>query len=157
MTALPVPDISIHAPLTGSDGLPVGYSFAVFYFNPRSPYGERPFPAGIHQAGNRFQSTLPLRGATDLWSELYRVFCISIHAPLTGSDGRVPGVVAFGGISIHAPLTGSDIFTSFMMSFPFISIHAPLTGSDQAWHLGDQAAAGISIHAPLTGSDLWTS
>ena len=33
-------------------------------FNPRSPYGERPFRQSRIHADGRFQSTLPLRGAT---------------------------------------------------------------------------------------------
>ena len=123
--------ISIHAPLTGSDGLetwerfgsyifqstlplrgatgavecfddycanfnprsPYGErqpaSFKMsrnFYFNPRSPYGERrpnrPPPCAVR----RFQSTLPLRGATCCLRRKETACIISIHAPLTGSD-----------------------------------------------------------------------
>ena len=57
--------------------------------------------------------------------------CISIHAPLAGSDvycpGRAPGRK---GISIHAPLAGSDRHNPMEQSFHGISIHAPLAGSD---------------------------
>ena len=35
---------------------------------------------------NRFQSTLPLRGATPKRIHYYLLHHISIHAPLTGSD-----------------------------------------------------------------------
>ena len=78
--------ISIHAPLTGSDPRARSITAAQPYFNPRSPYGERP----THMSGCwrmcyfnprspygerplfrlvkyfliAFQSTLPLRGAT---------------------------------------------------------------------------------------------
>ena len=56
----------------------------------------------------RFQSTLPLRGATSKFSIDGGDISISIHAPLTGSDlEKVIGKQRFG-ISIHAPLTGSD-------------------------------------------------
>ena len=56
--------ISIHAPLTGSDSIRVHGRHTVRYFNPRSPYGERP-GINVDFNGNRlFQSTLPLRGAT---------------------------------------------------------------------------------------------
>ena len=59
-------NISIHAPLTGSDGEGLRSQVASTYFNPRSPYGERRyFP--LHLGKNaQFQSTLPLRGAT-IW------------------------------------------------------------------------------------------
>ena len=104
--------ISIHAPLTGSDRgckfrarkwgnfnprSPYGERPArgcVFLqdvnFNPRSPYGERPETRANAARGSRFQSTLPLRGATPK-TPLYRPSpFISIHAPLTGSDLQTP-------------------------------------------------------------------
>ena len=79
----------------------------------------------------RFQSTLPLRGATYDYAKLAGKITISIHAPLTGSDcivdilrgekddfnprspygerhGRLYRLPAAPHISIHAPLTGSD-------------------------------------------------
>ena len=107
-TRLYVEIISIHAPLTGSDGMafkltsssqnfnprsPYGerhsYRTSFFwtaYFNPRSPYGERRhvYPSIFTTCG--FQSTLPLRGATKKALKLTGQLCISIHAPLTGSD-----------------------------------------------------------------------
>ena len=123
--------ISIHAPLTGSDGFVPYDTVCQIYFNPRSPHRERQVQS-LFAAAN--------------WD-------ISIHAPLTGSD--VIGRYTFpeGLISIHAPLTGSDrLERSDNPQSTIISIHAPLTGSDRllkslTW-LYD-----ISIHAPLTGSD----
>ena len=80
------PTISIHAPLTGSDLVVLFLLLCGLYFNPRSPYGERPglnasryrkydfnprSPYGErqkttikHNRREAFQSTLPLRGAT---------------------------------------------------------------------------------------------
>ena len=56
--------ISIHAPLAGSDFVKRANAFAVIDFNPRSPCGERR-PMGEYVFFvNTFQSTLPLRGAT---------------------------------------------------------------------------------------------
>ena len=123
-------DISIHAPLTGSDPHPRHGQVNSDDFNPRSPYGERLGMFVTMLFSYLFQSTLPLRGATDLWSELYRVFCISIHAPLTGSDIVVKETQKVIGISIHAPLTGSDHPQTDSRALLAISIHAPLTGSD---------------------------
>ncbi|EEG30517.1 hypothetical protein CLOSTMETH_01858 [[Clostridium] methylpentosum DSM 5476] len=60
---LPV-DISIHAPLVGSDLSAKAAHPGRIYFNPRSPCGERPLCPPIKK---------PLEG-------------ISIHAPLVGSD-----------------------------------------------------------------------
>ena len=55
-------------------------------FNPRSPYGERPYFPESCLITVEFQSTLPLRGATCDSFFAYQKPKISIHAPLTGSD-----------------------------------------------------------------------
>ena len=60
----PSPDISIHAPLAGSD----------------------PISAISSTRSARFQSTLPLRGATCRDDLMRDPAFISIHAPLAGSD-----------------------------------------------------------------------
>ena len=56
------------------------------HFNPRSPHGERPIVSRVLQI----------------------IVTISIHAPRTGSDGRVGVDGRQPDISIHAPRTGSD-------------------------------------------------
>ena len=58
--------ISIHAPLTGSDGRVPSSGHAQLNFNPRSPYGERHVRYKTLADRAIFQSTLPLRGATPL-------------------------------------------------------------------------------------------
>ena len=56
----------------------------------------------------RFQSTLPLRGATLAYGNQAKTATISIHTPLAGSD-VVDGVRRERAcISIHTPLAGSD-------------------------------------------------
>ena len=100
--------ISIHAPRAGSDiGCVNGLRF------------------------KPFQSTLPVRGATD--HGLFQPFHIgiSIHAPRAGSDTFLPLSNPNCGISIHAPRAGSDALTNSTILFPiWISIHAPRAGSD---------------------------
>ena len=78
--------ISIHAPLTGSDG--GGNTWL--------------------EKRTRFQSTLPSQGATPYMEAGLVMQMISIHAPLTGSDPPVCAIWERLLISIHAPLTGSD-------------------------------------------------
>ena len=78
--------ISIHAPLTGSDLRPDAQVWDIDNFNPRSPYGERLYANGKRVAMQKFQSTLPLRGATEAELASVTDLPISIHAPLTGSD-----------------------------------------------------------------------
>ena len=152
---LGMPEISIHAPLTGSDllagqkvvteakfqstlplrGATLGTEQEIRDkddFNPRSPYGERPDRNYVHFSVCRFQSTLPLRGAT-----------ITTKTPETTSRnfnprspyGERPLLLfrryRFRPISIHAPLTGSDQYKLIIIDGFDISIHAPLTGSDR--------------------------
>ena len=108
--------ISIHAPRTGSDSHSLCTIRARRHFNPRSPHGERHdgrrrtsaaakdfnprSPHGERHGDSfqrsqpyKFQSTLPARGATNLFFEAIRIIKISIHAPRTGSDGL--GVTGF--------------------------------------------------------------
>ena len=56
--------ISIHAPHAGSDRFRLAGAGGFHDFNPRSPCGERPACTVLKTDTNRFQSTLPMRGAT---------------------------------------------------------------------------------------------
>ena len=122
--------ISIHAPRTGSDAKleqisighgnfnprsphgerhhPFNMSDILAYFNPRSPHGERHVVILEDCDTQKFQSTLPARGATSGWCRMRFFAGISIHAPRTGSDGFLRCAEPTGKISIHAPRTGSD-------------------------------------------------
>ena len=83
--------ISIHAPLAGSDQTVAWSRQRPSDFNPRSPCGERQFLIGNFFVKFGFQSTLPLRGATALFTVRgCGARLISIHAPLAGSDSTVP-------------------------------------------------------------------
>ena len=82
-------EISIHAPRAGSDPcLPVNMTVPVD-FNPRSPCGERPRTLMPLQDNSGFQSTLPVRGATNIRLPILSVLRISIHGPRAGSDPMV--------------------------------------------------------------------
>ena len=79
--------ISIHAPRAGSDLRPhAGSRKGRLYFNPRSPCGERRQKPGLLSPYGIFQSTLPVRGATQTLFALCHRQHISIHAPRAGSD-----------------------------------------------------------------------
>ena len=101
-------------------------------FNPRTPCGVRPSAISWLCTAAAFQSTHPLRGATQ-WQERTnrRTKNISIHAPLAGCDHATAGDFVFGQqISIHAPLAGCDPLLP-QPDIPLqISIHAPLAGCD---------------------------
>ena len=122
--------ISIHAPRGGSDLAQSGLVRSPCDFNPRSPWGERPFASAMALRysyfnprspwGERrictarplicesFQSTLPVGGATDKPATAIPIQIISIHAPRGGSDIRWIPLSAKLCISIHAPRGGSD-------------------------------------------------
>ena len=86
-------------------------------------------------AAEKFQSTLPLRGATRVPPSLVGAKEISIHTPLAGSDAYLDGddthVSAF---QSTLPLRGATIRKEQTQCLMLISIHTPLAGSDQASH-----------------------
>ena len=77
-------------------------------FNPRSPWGERPGQSPTSVKSFKFQSTLPVGGATHLAKGIQRFLAISIHAPRGGSDADNIEKAKKQLISIHAPRGGSD-------------------------------------------------
>ena len=78
-----------------------------------------------------FQSTLPMRGATQWALDAIDAGLISIHAPHAGSDHI--RILLFKSIiiSIHAPHAGSDDMGLPSNQYLQISIHAPHAGSDR--------------------------
>ena len=124
-------EISIHAPRVGSDGrgergLPDGYDF-----NPRSPCGERLVRPHSICLLQRFQSTLPVWGATGPLLTAWKHPIISIHAPRVGSDHfrrqRFRGYHDFNPRSPCGERPHIDFHGKLDLS---ISIHAPRVGSD---------------------------
>ena len=61
-----------------------------------------------------FQSTRPLRGATEADAEQIFPDIISIHAPLAGRDATFEYDRQPSRISIHAPLAGRDWVEYFL-------------------------------------------
>ena len=191
--------ISIHAPHTGRDihapiviavqryfnpRAPYGARLVIYspsisdqHFNPRAPYGARRFQALRFRGMQQFQSTRPIRGATQSFPHsflLSRDFnprapygarrktvhhgrhCreISIHAPHTGRDSGPGGKRnPPQGISIHAPHTGRDGGTRTLPAWSrrFQSTR-PIRGATS--NFADAISYPmISIHAPHTGRD----
>ena len=103
-----IEQISIHAPRAGSDRAERNAVDALSNFNPRSPCGERQGCVRIRIWSQRFQSTLPVRGATLSGMARTVPARISIHAPRAGSDCNVHDKSICILISIHAPRAGSD-------------------------------------------------
>ena len=127
------------------------------------------------RAFGQFQSTLPLRGATRAAHDAYAALCISIHAPLTGSDPRggddhcrqchFNPRSPYGERQVQLRLT--YLQEDFNPRSPYgerldghnwpnlaliFQSTLPLRGATWKWQ-ETQLDYGISIHAPLTGSD----
>ena len=79
-------------------------------FNPRAPCGARPIPTRHEINGLLFQSTRPMRGATQSHVFIFPYIMVSIHAPHAGRD-VIDGIAAdMRGVSIHAPHAGRDFY-----------------------------------------------
>ena len=124
------------------------------HFNPRTPCGvrrEKPCKLCIFLL---FQSTHPVRGATQGVLINLAEKNISIHAPRAGCDVGSGNIwLATNTISIHAPRAGCDASQiGVEPQIEEISIHAPRAGCDlYAVQLPWQSS--ISIHAPRAGCD----
>ena len=190
--------ISIHAPRTGSDGclyckVPAKWLFQstlpargatqlqahqkqqLFYFNPRSPHGERrscqwrlrfcaisihaprtgsdPLIYWTKENVMKFQSTLPARGATGALLRRVASGLFQSTLPARGATAADDQRVAAVGISIHAPRTGSDRCRRRTTPLPqYFNPRSP-HGERHARRDALPIADSISIHAPRTGSD----
>ena len=124
----------------------------VSYFNPRSPCGERRPPARTLTIFPRFQSTLPVWGATleyeyppeglpfqstlPVWGATYEhsysqgLPKFQSTLPVWGATPRTQDFCTGVSISIHAPRVGSDAPDCARWFWSLISIHAPRVGSD---------------------------
>ena len=102
-----------------------------YYFNPRSPCGER---------------------RRTVWVQ-HTEIAISIHAPRAGSDPH-PGSCGYLGrlISIHAPRAGSDLMGGFQEADSCISIHAPRAGSDDLALLVQMILIPFQSTLPVRGA-----
>ena len=123
------------------------------YFNPRTPCGVRPGAEHRRHLRDEFQSTHPLRGATERYFYYTRRH---IHFnPRTPCGVRLLSSVSFANKlkfqSTH-PLRGATSMSYGEYTETVISIHAPLAGCDWT-RCNPFAAAAISIHAPLAGCD----
>ena len=190
--------ISIHAPRVGSD---INGSVRLVgspNFNPRSPCGERRGQTdhqyngrkiSIHaprvgsdsarstqqEAGQKFQSTLPVWGATCTFSEPGSdIYLISIHAPRVGSDvhcyNQAAGRTDFNprspcgerrhccGVGIGAyhfnPRSpcGERLGDRPMRTLDAISIHAPRVGSDFGGNAPMPGGIGFQSTLPVWGA-----
>ena len=169
--------ISIHAPLTGCDHFNSACVFVIIYFNPRTPYGMRPFSSYSLWLCTKFQSTHPLRDAT-ITSSIYANNQQNFNPRTPYGMRRYAGNLFWRWWCNFNPRTPYGMrqleknimkcWWRFQSTHPLrdatvnpvqnkvikaISIHAPLTGCDLLVINSDVKGSWISIHAPLTGCD----
>ena len=114
-TSLRPLSISIHAPRAGRDYIDLTTNKKEDqHFNPRAPCGARLLCIGRGDRVDGFQSTRPVRGATDCNNFVTCELDISIHAPRAGRDGAFLAPPYVRIISIHAPRAGRDPFQVFV-------------------------------------------
>ena len=102
--------ISIHTPHAGSDLWSFQCCQLFFCISIHTPHaGSDVQLDDILEFAKKFQSTLPMRGATSMQNLPAPYILISIHTPHAGSDVRRGGM-DYGSyeISIHTPHAGSD-------------------------------------------------
>ena len=101
-----------------------------------------------------FQSTLPMRGATNAVMLEYIPIIVSIHAPYVGSDTvAIVDTAWVARVSIHAPYLGSD--SSGLPDHVGACGFNPrsLCGERHEHQRGNARRNDVSIHAPYIGSD----
>ena len=84
-------EVSIHAPRAGRDDAHPGHRSGHGCFNPRAPYGARQDSIAAQIKTIEFQSTRPVRGATNPFCAPFSKLEVSIHAPRAGRDDAHPG------------------------------------------------------------------
>ena len=77
-------------------------------FNPRSLWRERPIEHYYTYTSSKFQSTLPVKGATVKLGMLFMIPIFQSTLPVKGATEGESAPPSFYDISIHAPCEGSD-------------------------------------------------
>ena len=143
------PNISIHAPRTGSDVQSWYWQLRRRNFNPRSPHGERQGGKQIFLAKTLFQSTLPARGATGRGAPKPNSL-MSFQSTLPARGATRRGLVGTnpGRFQSTLPARGATFHQQDFHVRVSISIHAPRTGSDRLCAPGDNRACDFNPRSP---------
>ena len=125
------------------------------HFNPRAPYGARLFRRQRRGAGgDRISIHAPHTGRD--WASISSIFCLGgfqSTRPIRGATQARDLADDAGAISIHAPHTGRDPRSrSSATSLSNFNPRAPY-GARRLLLLAARAQDPISIHAPHTGRD----
>ena len=146
--------ISIHTPHAGSDvlALPFMMPSRISIHTPHAGSDTVANPSCI--APKTFQSTLPMRGATQiLILHIALSFNFNPHSPCGERLSINVNGNMIGNISIHTPHAGSDAFRK-IPAVPARQFQStlPMRGATRYWTYNSIRAL-ISIHTPHAGSD----
>ena len=145
-------------------------------FNPRPPCGRRRSSISMPGASRQFQSSLPMREATqDLLRRALTIKHFNPRLPCGRRLGSVSPVAKSSSFQSPPPMRGATVFGRGAAPGSYISTHAPHAGSDWSQRAGrctrskfqptlpmrgatgDAPLGGahrpISTHAPHAGSD----
>ena len=126
----PIPLVSIHAPRAGRD-----HDFSPFQkcftcFNPRAPCGARHIYHDVSFSILAFQSTRPVRGATDLGTSLEINLAFQSTRPVRGATKYNITHTALNVFQSTRPVRGATHRTRQSTYRLTVSIHAPRAGRD---------------------------
>ena len=147
--------ISIHAPHAGCDGSNFSELRKCFLFQSTHPMRGATDTQMVVEFYDVFQSTHPMRGATYKQYLLPPpMFTFQSTHPMRGATKKLKISIDILIISIHAPHAGCDIaFYKKYRAEIKISIHAPHAGCDCKFSKSSSSSSSISIHAPHAGCD----
>ena len=148
--------ISTHAPRAGSDSFVLLSRSRNFTFQSTLPVrGATETCAYTARYTAKFQSTLPVRGATGRWDlGMGRRYDFNPRSPCGERPLSITGARRTDPyFNPRSPCGERRSDGADLLHEGSISIHAPRAGSDLNRHCGYEMADDISIHAPRAGSD----
>ena len=122
--------ISIHAPLTGSDKQFRSHIPERPYFNPRSPYGERPSGTPSESICAYFNPRSPYGERLLQPGRQHNPQDFNPRSPYGERPTSKAAIQAMQNFNPRSPYGERPVFADPVSTQPVISIHAPLTGSD---------------------------
>ena len=105
------------------------------------------------QRHRTFQSTRPVRGATQRRTQNSRPNRFQSTRPVRGATGRRGSLMCLPVFQSTRPVRGATTARNELCGFRIVSIHAPRAGRDDRLQMWNDATTAVSIHAPRAGRD----
>ena len=140
--------ISTHAPRTGSDCQRNGKAGRLIDFNPRSPHGERPLFDSARVSFDKFQPTLPARGATQSATPLRTSAAFQPTLPARGATFATQRKAGLSLFQPTLPARGATLRIRLVFRSRRISTHAPRTGSDPDLQIAISSVSDFNPRSP---------